>query len=426
MQAILYSRANEVAWETGFLKRERILTGSSFVVGLVSGWQADPNVSVAGLSQAIANAGTPITRQGLQERFSFEAVEFMKAMVQESLDAVVEGLPVAEGIVSRFSAVNVVDSSIITLPNSLASVWRGSGGYGAQARDAAVKVSVRWDMGRGRLSHLDLSDGIAHDRTARAHTDKVMAASLQLRDLGYFKLDDFEQIAQQGAYWLSKYKTGTQLFTLDGQPIDLLSALPRRVGDRLELAVQVGKKKRLAARLVAERVPEAVVKQRHERIIETARQNQSPPSQTLLELARWTVILTNVPVGLLTTREVFVIARYRWQIELLFKLWKSDLQIDTWRSNNPHRILCELYAKLIAAIVTHWFLLLACWHKPKRSLRQAMASIHAFAWQWANSLLSIPLLQHTLLALVRALSRCSLDRSRCYPRAFQLEALFCA
>ncbi len=70
MQRVLYRRANEVAWETGFMKRERVLTGSSFVVGLVSAWQANPEMSLAGISQAIGNAGTPLSRQALDQRFS--------------------------------------------------------------------------------------------------------------------------------------------------------------------------------------------------------------------------------------------------------------------------------------------------------------------------------------------------------------------
>jgi hypothetical protein len=129
---------------------------------------------------------------------------------------------------------------------------------------------------------------------------------------------------------------------------------------------------------------------------------------------------------LLTPDEVFILGRYRWQIELLFKLWKSDLQIDKWRTTNPYRILCELYGKLMAAIVTHWFLLVSCWHNPKRSLRQAMPTIRGLAWQWANSLRDIHLLVYTLQSLCRSVSRCQMDRSRTHSRHFQLLALDCA
>ena len=41
-----------------------------------------------------------------------------------------------------------------------------------------------------------------------------------------------------------------------------------------------------------------------------------------------------------------VLLRVRWQIELLFKLFKSHTQVDTWQSQKPWRILCEVYAKI--------------------------------------------------------------------------------
>ncbi len=331
------------------------------------------------------------------------------------------GGAVQAGIASRFKAIDLVDSSVITLPNSLADTWRGSGGSGGEkAREAGLKLSVRWDVLHGQLKHLDISDSLVHDRQASAHHSPVAAGSLQLRDLGYFKLDDLKKIDQQGAYWLLKYKVGTWLMDETQQALDLRQWLPQQVGQRLDTWVWVGQKKRLPACLIAERVPAAVVRQRHDRMRELARRKQTPPAAQSLALAHWSIYLTNVSSQQLTPDEVFVLGRYRWQIELLFKLWKSDLHLDEWRTTNPARILCELYAKLIAAIVTHWFLLIGCWHHSRRSLRQAMPAIHGFAWQWANSLTCLPLLIHTLQALRRSLSHCFMDRSRQSPRAFQL------
>jgi hypothetical protein len=420
MQQVFIKRANEVAVQSGFMKRERVLSGSSFVVGLVSGWQADPASSLSGLAQAVGNAGTPVTRQGINQRFDASAARLLRAMGEVCVEQMVSGLPVEQEVLRRFTDVDLVDSTVVTLPNEMAKVWRGSGGYGANASRAAVKVSVRWNMVGGQLRQINLTDGVAHDRAAAAHHAPSAAGSLQLRDLGYHKLDDLEKIGQQGAYWLIKYKVGTHLYTPDGSRLNLLEWLPSAVGTRVDTRVCVGQRKRLPARLVAERVPQPVVAQRHERIRETARQNQTSPSHQALALAHWTLYLTNTSPALLSTQQVFVMGRYRWQIELLFKLWKSDLLIDQWRSANPHRILCELYAKLIVAIVTHWFLLISVWPSPRRSLRQAIPTIRHLAWQWANSLSSSSLLIHTLHALQRALLTCRLEPSQLYPRPYQL------
>jgi hypothetical protein len=71
-----------------------------------------------------------------------------------------------------------------------------------------------------------------------------------------------------------------------------------------------------------------------------------------------------------------VVTRARWQIELLFRLWKSEALIDTWRSGRPFAILCELYAKLIGVIIQHWLILVSCWAFPDRSLTKASCRIN--------------------------------------------------
>lgn len=420
MQRVLVTKANRLAIETGFMRRERVLTGSSFVSGLVFGWQSNPTSSLEGLSQAIGNAGTPISRQGLAYRFDEKAVVFLKAMLEASLEEMVSAMPVSKGLLARFSGVDLVDSSIISLPNDLEHVWQGSGGFGANARVSSLKLNVRLDVRSGHLKTLDLSDGRQHDRRSVAHQQTVERGSLQIMDLGYFKLDDFEAIAQQDAYWLSRYKLGTMVCDQNGEKLDLATYLPQQIGKTIDTQILLGKRKQLPCRLVAERVPLWVVRQRHERLKETAREKQSPVSQRALEMAHWTIYVTNVPAHLLATQEVFILGRYRWQIELLFKLWKSDLGVDDWASNKPERILAEIYAKLIGAIVNHWLLLVACWHNPRASFRLAMPSIHALAWQFANSLSHLSLLLHAFDCLRRSLSRSATAKSRADPRAWQL------
>ena len=47
MQHTLGKRANKVGRDTGFMEREDVLTGSSFVVGLVAAGSAEPAASLA-------------------------------------------------------------------------------------------------------------------------------------------------------------------------------------------------------------------------------------------------------------------------------------------------------------------------------------------------------------------------------------------
>ncbi len=46
--------------------------------------------------------------------------------------------------------------------------------------------------------------------------------------------------------------------------------------------------------------------------------------------------------------------RVRWQIELLFKLWKSQAKLSQVGRYRQARIVCQLYARLIALGLFNW------------------------------------------------------------------------
>ncbi len=154
----------------------------------------------------------------------------------------------------------------------------------------------------------------------------------------------------------------------DKHRLDLLTVLPQ-VGERMELLVEVGASKLVSGvRLLAERVPDEVAAQRQERIRAYADDHGKPVNPLVWELAHWTIVLTKVPVCMLSFEQALALLRARWQVELLFKLWKESGLLDDWQARDPWRILCEVYAKLLAMVVQHWLVLLSCWDDPHRSL----------------------------------------------------------
>ncbi len=175
-------------------------------------------------------------------------------------------------------------------------------------------------------------------------------------------------VVRQQAYFLMRYKDGIALWGPDGR-LDVLSVLPTAVGGRREVVVDIGAHREVrGARLLIERVPDAVAHQRQQRLREEARLHQKPLNERLMQVAQWTFIVTNVPACMLSFEQVLALLRARWQIELLFKLWKQHALIDDWTGSQPFRVLCEVYAKLLALVVQHWFVLLSCWDDPHRSL----------------------------------------------------------
>lgn len=353
--------------------RQRKLTFVQLAFILVLGWWKQPQGGPSALSRFAGSLGVSIEKQGLDCHFTERTADFLLALLQRAVEYVVCANVVSVPLLQQFRAVLIEDGSSISLPSVLQRVWRGCGGRAATAdkdakTQAALKITVRWDLLAGRLHGPYLQEGRQHELNSVLRQQVMLPGSLWIADLGYWSLKWLHSLHQSGVFFLMRYKAGIVLWH-EQQRLDLLTVLPQVAGERMELLVAVGATKLVSGvRLLAERVPDQVATQRQERIRAYADDHGKPINPLVWELAHWTIVLTNVPVSLLTFEQALALLRARWQIELLFKLWKESGLLDDWKASDPWRILCEVYAKLLAMVVQHWFVLLSCWDDPHRSL----------------------------------------------------------
>lgn len=388
---------------------------------LVMGYWGNPQATTSDLNQVAGAVGVQISRQGLEQRYSPAAAAVLKRVLEASVQRMISANPVNLPVLKRFSAVRITDSSTITLPQELATMWSGCG-----EDKSGLKISVDWDLRSGRLDGPHLADGRRHDQKLVEAHQAVNAGEVVLRDLGYFNLETFAHLESQGAYWVSYCKQGTVMTTRDGVGVNELKRLPKRVGGNLDLDIYLGKEERLAARLVAVRLSAALARKRRKHLREIARRKQQPVSERALKLADWLIVVTNIPTSLLTLEEVCVLLGCRWQIERLFRLWKEDGQVDEWRSHKPWHILCEVYAKLIACVLQHWLILLALWSIPDRALHQASKTIRHHVYWLASVLRDESACSLMLARLCRTLrSGCKMGRSANSPHTYE-RLLACA
>jgi Transposase DDE domain len=385
MQSVLDQVPEAQARATGFIKRRRKLTAAVFVKALVFGWLANPKASLDELARVAALLGVPIQPQSLEERFTPEAAELLRRVLEASILAVVTADPVAVTILNRFTEVVLLDSSTVSLPEPLRHLFAGCGTSNPQAGNAAVKLTVAWDLKAGRLRGPLLDAGRLNDKKTALAGEVLPAGSLRVADLGYFQLEHLAAFDRRGVYFLSRFLPLTVVYDKQGIKWSLLSQLLSCSGPRVDLAIRLGERARLRCRLLAARVPPEVARQRQEKLRQEATSQRRQISPEVLALAHWTVFVTNVPTALLSLEEALEIGRARWQIELLFKLWKSEGQIDESTSEKPYRVLCELYAKLVAMILQHWVLLVSGWEHVDRSLVKMAQTIRRYAWELAQA-----------------------------------------
>ncbi len=180
-----------------------------------------------------------------------------------------------------------------------------------------------------------------------------------------------------------------------------------------EVAVLVGSQQRVPMRLLLLRVPQAVAQQRRERLLAEAKRRGQTVSEQTLALADWTLPITDVPRQRLSLGEALVLMRERWQMELLYKLWKQDGQVDEWHTDNPWRILCEVYAKLIGLLLQHWLIVLYAWQEPQRSLVKLAQVVRDTGWSLMEALAGFRSLSSALALISRRMrSGCCMNTRR--------------
>ena len=193
-----------IARESGFVQRESKLGGMEFLGIMTQGLYSRPDAT---LDQMVAmgkdiNKELEISAEGLHQRINHSGVEFLKKMLSKALELSVsmlidESIP---RILDSFEKVHLLDSTQVSLPAELSSVWSGSGGC---ASEAGLKLHLMLDYKSGGYESIAITDGTSPDQNYIDEAIKrVNPGELLIDDLGYFKQEAIMDIDHRGAYFL--------------------------------------------------------------------------------------------------------------------------------------------------------------------------------------------------------------------------------
>ena len=338
LQWLLTDRANELTRESKACQRQGKLGGAGLVQTLVFGFLARPRATCEELAQTANSLGYAVSPQAVDQRCTAPASDCLRRLAEEAVQQVIITQPALPPLLQKFSSVELLDSTTLTLPDALADQWPGCGTNSPQGGRAVLKVQTRLDFLGGRL-RLQFDSGRSSDSRTPLQSEDVRERSLHLRDLGYFELDTLALIDQRQAYYVSRLQQGTAVYDDQNQRLDLVKFLRQQTGNVVDVRVRLGTEHRLACRLVAVRLPKQIAAKRRRKLLKKAKKKGYTPQAATLELRGWSIYVTNASVTLLSVDEVVALMRLRWQIELLFKLWKSDGGLTFTRSERPERIL---------------------------------------------------------------------------------------
>lgn len=421
LQGLFGGLAQAAADESGLIVRTRKFTPLSLARTFVLGFLKDPKASDEKLAQMAAQCGAAVTPQAIEQRHTPKLVDFLQKLFCAASKEIVVGADKALApILERFTRVTVLDSSTITLPDKMQQQFAGCGGsYGGGA--AAMKLQTELDLRSGALEDVTVEPGRSPDGASSRQLVCRGKGSLRLTDLGYFNLQVFADMTAAGAYFLSRLQFGTKVLLRNAQAVALLPWLARQPGPLVDVPILLGQEQRLPCRLIAWQLPPEQANRRRQKLCqEMMRKNGRAPSAERLAWCDWTILVTNVPGEMLTPQEAAVLYRARWQVELLFKRWKSQGLVAELSGSTVVRQMVRVWSRLLAVLVQHWLVIAVVWGDPTKSLSKTYEAVRAFAGRLAAALTGSTDLACILSDICMVLAKTCRRDKRSKPGTFEL------
>lgn len=305
------------------------------------------------------NFNVKMTKQSLDDRFNACSVALMRQCFESVFEQILASPYVCKNIPSGFKRVILRDATSFQLPAHLSSFYQGNGG---DTTGSVIKIQHEYDLLSGKILRLDLRNGIENDvEWVNQKGLDVCADDLHLMDLGYYKLEHLVHIHKQGGYFVSRYKMGTSLFTKnifgEFEALNWAETLLLVKEAIFEQEVWLGAgKEKLKVRLNLQKIPLQAAEKRLKKYDKKQKNISSGSgnyqnSTLKKELAYYNIFITNASNEQLDAAQIYEFYRLRWQIELLFKIWKSLFKIDKIGKMSIYRFECYLYGKLIAILL---------------------------------------------------------------------------
>ena len=383
------------ARRTGFVKRTSKLTGKLFLALVTFGAWSDATTTLAQLAAKVTQLDeqVEVSPEAIHQRMTQRALAFLQDMLRQALAKVQTIEHVCDdGLFTAFTQVYLADSTGFGLPDSLHDLLPGSGGSAAKA---GAKIQAVWDYKNSVFGHFALTPWNIPDQK---YIDQVVAlahkGALFLFDLGYFKIQALARLATAGAYFLTRLNHQTTIYAPSAgglQHVELPQMLQGGEGTLIERAIFIGAKELVPARLVAVRMPESIVNARRRSAKQKAKKKGYRPSQAHLTLLAWNLFISNVPSTIWKTATVVKGYPIRWQIELIFKSWKSYLHLASIKTKKADTTLCYLYGRMLLIVLNYALcphIRQQLWFKKKRELSvlKLVRHFQALAEQWMQAI----------------------------------------
>ncbi|MGI0041983.1 MAG: IS4 family transposase, partial [Nitrosopumilaceae archaeon] len=319
-----------------------------------------------------------ISKEGLHKKFSREGVQFFQELVKYQLSQHFS-LQRDASLKQHFSGINIKDSSKFSLPSVYNKSYPGFGNF--SKTNGLMNLQYEYDLVSGNWITLELTNAKRNDQQDSKQTiDSIVKGELYVRDLGYVTPIYLKAIIQKEASFLNRIPPQVNIYTPNKEPINwrgITSRFNKTGASALDMDVLIYEKDLIECRLVIERVTNVEYRKRLKHAQSSAKGHGVGISKEHKIRCRYNSFITNVDRAILPIERIRKTYYLRWQIELVFKTWKSLFEINKVKKVKTERMECQLLAKLLWVLL-NWRLFQSCNHQLNTKTPDKGVSIFKF------------------------------------------------
>ena len=303
------------------------------------------------------STNTLCSANGLTAKFGFRYIFFFKALLKKALVYSQTQLSNPPPIAFKFNHIWVTDSTCLSMPESLHGIFPGANNQFGSYSTARIQLTM--DLLTDQIHKLDICSFRNNDQSYSSDVlGYVKKGDLVIRDLGYFAIDVFKALEKKEAKFISKLRYGMVIRDNQGLRMNLLK--------KLKLAFNSGvshvdwhilmSNKKIPVRLIAVKCDSKVASQKV-RKAENDRQPKVNHGPEYMEMQGYHILITNIEKDEIDLKDIWELYRLRWRIEVVFKCWKSKLNLEKLFKNKTMKNYsvpyCMLYLALTKIVICH-------------------------------------------------------------------------
>jgi hypothetical protein len=347
---------NDLGRLTRFCRREREVTPFRLAVSLIESFAGRSATCIADIQRAFnALCATTVRYKPFHNQLAKKQFPmFMQALLDELLNGLAcEVLQFSsDSPFATFDHIRIQDGTSFALKPALVGVFPGRF---TTVSPAAVELHADLDLLSETVNGVVLSPDSSAERQFLPNVEDVVGGLL-LADRGYFERPYFEALEAAGGHFIvragqiinplildARQANGRRVKRLHKQRLKEVASILKRF-DCLDLTVQFdGAQGPWLCRLVIH--------------------------PNLKKRAAPRYLITNLDPAVFTPEHVSDAYRLRWQVELLFKEWKSYANLHAFDTANPHIAEGLIWAALCAATLQRY-----CAHVAERLFNVAIST----------------------------------------------------